>query len=95
LFVAWVVAQSGIDKGNLPENSYHNRSWLSFGREALTPGPGFIAVFWSRAPDSWQSIVGFYDGEDDKLIYIIAGNINDAVSRTGIPKERLLGYRSL
>lgn len=94
LFVAWVVAQSGIDKASLPKNPYLHRSWLSFGREASTPAPGLIAVFWRQNQNSQLSTVGFYDGEDDKVIYIIAGNVGNAVSRIGIPKERLLGYRN-
>jgi uncharacterized protein (TIGR02594 family) len=93
LFVAWVVVQSGIDKANLPKNSYANRSWLGFGKETSIPEPGVIAVFWRQNQNSQLSTVGFYDGEDDKVIYIIAGNIQDAVSRSGIPKEKLLGYR--
>lgn len=94
LFVAWVVTQSGIDKAKLPKDVYLNRSWLSFGKDASTPEPGSIAVFWRDQKNSQQGIVGFYDGEDDKVIYIISGNIDNAVSRIGISRKQLLGYRN-
>lgn len=93
LFVAWVVVQSGIEKANLPKNPYANRSWLKFGMEILKPEPGVVAVFWREHPDTGNATTGFYDGEDDDNIYIIAGNFHNAVSRVGVPKERLLGYR--
>jgi hypothetical protein len=31
----------------------------------------------------------------DSQIFIIGGNFNNSVARVGLPKERLLGYRSL
>jgi hypothetical protein len=40
-----------------------------------------------------MAVLGFYDGEDDEAVYIIAGNVKNAVSRARIPKNRLLGYR--
>ena len=95
LFVAWVLSQSGIDTSSFPANPYHNRQWLQFGSEAITPQPGMIAIFWQISPDSPKSTIGFYDGEDDGDITIISGNIRNSISRIGIAKHRLLGYRTL
>ena len=99
LFVAWVIAQSGVDTKILPSNPYAGRNWLKFGKEIENPVPGVIAVFYvsdkSNRHSVRHSVVGFYDGEDKDGIYIIAGNINDSVKRHKLPHDRLIGYRGL
>ena len=94
LFVAWVVAQSGVDPGNFPENPYRNRTWLKFGAELAEPVSGAIALFYTNRRDSPASVMGFFDGEDDKGIYIIAGNVKNSVARVQVPRDRLIGFRT-
>ena len=94
LFVAWVAAQSGVPRKALPQNPLANRKWLDFGDPAETPSPGDIAVFWRRSPDSMAGHVGFFVREEEDRVYIISGNTSNAVRTVGLPKERLLGFRT-
>lgn len=95
LFVAWVVAQSGVDKSLIPKKLLTNRSWLEFGKPTDSPRKGDIVIFWRGSRNGTKGHVGFYQSEDEEVIRVLGGNQSNAVSITRIPKKHLLGYRTM
>lgn len=93
LFVAWVIAQSGVPESELPERLLQARSWLDFGDPVGEPRPGALAVFWRDSPEGMLGHVGFYVGESEGRIQVIGGNVSNAVRMHEVDRERLLGYR--
>lgn len=85
-FACWVLERCGIPS----TKSAWARNFLDWGTPIDKPVKGCIAVF-SR--DNNKGHVGFYDHEDDALIYVLGGNQHDRVCVAGYGKERLLGYR--
>ena len=69
------------------------RDFMRWGKKLDKPKPGCIAVFTRGDPRSYQGHVGFWLGEDEKGIQLLAGNQGDAVSVAYESKARLLGYR--
>lgn len=88
-FPEWVMNQVGISG---PKSGL-NRSWLTWGREQKPPMLGCVAVFWRTSPQSRNTSIGFYLGEDKDSILILAGNITNAVAVIGMPRERYLECR--
>jgi uncharacterized protein (TIGR02594 family) len=96
--VAWCAAFVGaclFDAGVKGTESLAARSYLKWGQavDLKDAQPGDVVVFWRGSPDSWQGHVGFYAGQTDKMIRVLGGNQNNAVSYAYYPKARLLGVR--
>lgn len=89
-FANWVVMKSGY-KGT---GSATARSFLTWGRPADSAVPGAIVVLWAGSPSSQTGFVGFYLGEADaENIWVLGGNVRNAVQATTYAKKRVLGYR--
>jgi len=91
LFVAWVITQSGIHDLNL----YVGESWLKFGVTLSEPIKGALTILKRPSDIRKDYVVGFYDGEDDERIYIIGGNIQNAVKKGAYKKEWLVAYKTV
>ena len=94
--VAWCAAFAGavLERSGYPCSKQLNaRSYLTWGKAVNKPYPGCVAVFSRGDVRGWEGHVGFYIGEDEKGIQLLAGNQGDAVSIAYQPKSRLLGYR--
>lgn len=88
-FLEWVMNQAGITG---PKSGL-NRSWLNWGRKEDPPTLGCVAVFWRTNPDSRNTSVGLYVGEDKDNIFALAGNITNSVSIMAFPRTRYLECR--
>jgi uncharacterized protein (TIGR02594 family) len=81
------------------------RSWLTVGSSVPLSDarPGYDVVVLKRGagnqpgPDvlAAPGHVGFYAGQDDANVLLLAGNQGDAVSIAPFPKARILGIRRL
>jgi uncharacterized protein (TIGR02594 family) len=69
------------------------RDYMRWGKKIDKPCIGCICVFSRGDPRSYQGHVGFYTGEEDGCILLLAGNQGDEVSIEKVSKARLLGYR--
>jgi uncharacterized protein (TIGR02594 family) len=86
-FVNWCVEQAGLGGTGKP----NARSWLSWGKQVVTPIFGDIAVF--RRGTGWQGHVGFVLDVSTSLIMLLGGNQGDRVSVSQYGIAELLGYR--
>jgi uncharacterized protein (TIGR02594 family) len=78
-------------------NPYGARNWMTFGQK-VEPGYGAVLVFWRTHPTkSWNGHVGFYAGEGTvrgvPSFFVLGGNQSNAVTRSWLAKDRLLGAR--
>jgi len=71
------------------------RSWLKVGDIVLEPQLGDIVVFWRESYASWKGHVALYINSNEKYIWCLGGNQNNAISIVAYPRDRLLGYRRL
>lgn len=85
-FVSWVIEQCGLPS----TKSAWARSYLSWGIPTDKPTKGCVVVF-KRNENSGH--VGFYDGEDEKSIFVLGGNQDNTVKIKAYSKEDFLGYR--
>ncbi len=89
-FMNWVMIESGFEG----TGSLAARSFLTWGAQTDTPVVGSIAVLWTRDPNSQTGFVGLYMGEaDNENIWLLGGNLGNAVQVTKHSKTRVLGYR--
>lgn len=91
----WCAAAVGAwlkRAGLKPSGSLMARSYLNWGETTSHPKRGDIVIFSrGKAPSGH---VAFYLGEDKNKIYHIGGNQSNAVTVTGSPRTKLLGYRT-
>jgi uncharacterized protein (TIGR02594 family) len=74
------------------------RDMLRWGKKLDKPRLGCVVVFSRGDPRAYTGHTGFYAGEEDGFILLLAGNQGDPghgdeVSIKRMPKARLLGYR--
>ena len=69
------------------------RAWLEFGEELTEPVPGAIVVVQPASSAATSGHVGFYVGEEEDKIVLIAGNVQNSVRIHRIGRSRVLGYR--
>lgn len=88
-FACWVLERGGVPS---PRSSAA-RSFLKWGLPLAVPFIGCVVVI-SRGGDPAQGHVGFWFGENDEHVFILAGNQGDAVNIQAFDKKRVLGYRA-
>ena len=71
------------------------RSWLKVGEIVLEPKLGDVVVFWRESASSWKGHVGLYINHNEKYVWVLGGNTNNAIGIAAYPRDRLLGYRRL
>jgi len=71
------------------------RSWLKVGEIVLEPKLGDVVVFWRESALSWKGHVGLYINHNEKYVWVLGGNTNNAIGIAAYPRDRLLGYRRL
>jgi uncharacterized protein (TIGR02594 family) len=86
LFVAWVMAQNGVEPVDEP---LWAQNWNKFGTKLSEPAFGAIMVFKRNGGGH----VGFYVSEDANNYHILGGNQSDSVNITKVAKNRCIGYR--
>lgn len=91
LFVSHCIT-SNLPDEPLPKNPLGARQWAKFG-DQISPQFGAVLVFWRGSIDGWMGHVGFYWGEEASSYIVLGGNQSDAVTKTKIPKSRLLDAR--
>jgi uncharacterized protein (TIGR02594 family) len=89
-FANWVMIKAGY-QGTRSLTSVSFRNW---GKEIETPVVGSIVVLSPRAGTSSSGTVGFYMGEyDERQIWVLQGNVGNAVQVVAQHKSRVTGYR--
>ena len=76
--------------GHEGTNSARARDWLGWGQKTSEPVRGCLVVFSRGAA---QGHVGFFIEKTGATIRVLGGNQSDAVTISGYPESRLLGYR--
>ncbi len=90
-FMCYVFESAGLPS----TNSMSARSWLTYGRETMTPIKGDIVVFWRGSKAGWQGHVGLFAGfTPSGDILVRGGNQSDMVCEKPYLKEQLLGFRT-
>lgn len=87
-FLTHVMLEAGFDF-----RTSSARAWAKFGKPITAPQPGAIVVLWRESPLGPHGHVGFFVREDEKGIWILAGNQGNAVTVKPFPKTRVLAYR--
>lgn len=70
------------------------RSWLTWahGDKVSVPTYGDVAIF-KRGSSPIYGHVAFFERWDNQWVYVLGGNQSDAVTRTKISRDQLLGFR--
>lgn len=93
-FCAWVMRQARVPTVGVTGMA---RSWLRWGRELDGPRIGAIVVLWRGTPTSPSGHVGLLAGVSEDRILLLGGNQagapGGAVSLSGYPRARVLGFR--
>lgn len=96
-FVNFAIQNSIMDNGDRGKGTRNAmaRSWLSWGRQLITPEVGCIVVL-ERGNNGYSGHVGFFVGysKDKTLITLLGGNQNDSVCYKEYPTDKVLGYRT-
>lgn len=87
-FATGVMVEAGYDF-----RTSSARAWAKFGKPIAAPMPGAIVVLWRESPESVHGHVGFFVREDERGIWLLAGNQGNAVTVKPFPKTRVLAYR--
>lgn len=87
-FVGWCLQQVG-KRGTGRASA---RSYLTWGKPAIKPSAGCIAVL-SRPGTPGSGHVGFFVGGNEIAVRLLGGNQNNAVCERDYPANRVLGYR--
>ena len=93
IFMNWVAQKAGFESSG----SAMARSWLDVGINVDSPEPGDIVVL-SRdeaGPKAGHVAVFMGYSKTEERVYYIGGNQSDAVTLSGNPINRVLGYRRL
>lgn len=84
----WIFMKAGIQR----TGKANARSWLSWGIALDKPRHGCVAIL-KRGTKSWMGHVGFYMGEKDQFILLLAGNQGNEFKYAYFEKSDVLGYR--
>ena len=93
---AWCAAFTGdcLERAGLPSTeSGAARSYASWGNGIAAPRVGCVVVLWREFVKGPHGHVGFFEREDSKGIWILAGNQGNAVTVKPFPRRRLLALR--
>lgn len=88
-FAGWCLEQAGLPS----TNSGAARSYARWGIGLRDPRPGCVVVLWREMVNGPHGHVGFFEREDSKGIWILAGNQGNAVTVRPFPRRRLLAFR--
>lgn len=94
--IPWCAAFVGdcLERVGLPStNSGSARSYARWERPLTEPRPGCVVVLWRERMQGPHGHVGFFEREDSKGIWILAGNQGNAVTVKPFPRRRLLALR--
>ncbi|WP_441228224.1 NlpC/P60 family protein [Tardiphaga sp. 20_F10_N6_6] len=93
--VAWCAAFVGAQlkrAGIRPSLSLAARSYERWGVGIQAPAFGCVATK-RRGGSSWQGHVGFVVGANDKKVFLLSGNQDDAVSIATYPRAEFTAFR--
>lgn len=94
LFIAWVIAQSGVPRNALPSNPLVNQAWTEFGSPLEEPVPGALGVFLRDASGPGSSVAGFFLREEGGIVELLGGNVMNTIGTIRVKTENLVGYRT-
>jgi uncharacterized protein (TIGR02594 family) len=96
--VPWCAAFVGYclqESGSPGSGGANARSYMQWGKPTSKPQYGDVVVFWRGSKGGWLGHVAFFIRDDGDSVRVLGGNQHDCVCYASMPKEKVLGYRTV